>query len=362
MTASPLVLSIVSPVFEATPNLAELVRRVTAAVAPLTAEFEIILVDDGSQDDSWQEIATAAARDSRVKGVRLSRNFGQTRAIGAGLDHAAGAYVVVMDCDLQDDPAHIPQLMKKAREGFDIVLTHRQREQSWSRRLLAAVFFQVYDLLADEPVEDPGLGGYSLLSRPVAETVRQVPNKNANYLATVMRLGGRRTILPVVAGARFAGQSSYSVFRLFQIALNVLVGCSVSEAKAKGYSLVSYCSSHATVLTDKPLGENCFVLEGSILQPFCRLGRNVSVWGGTIGHHSLVGDNCYTAGYLAGGVQLGSNCFVGLNAVLRTQITVGESSVIGIGAVVTKSVPAFSVVTGPAAQRSAVPSNRLPRL
>src|SRR5262245_56428943 len=116
-TASRPLLSVVTPVYRAEAIVPELVHRICRAVEPMTSDFEVVLVEDGSPDASWNAIAAECRTDPRVKGVRLSRNFGQHAAITAALAHARGDYVVVMDCDLQDDPAFIPALYRKACEG-----------------------------------------------------------------------------------------------------------------------------------------------------------------------------------------------------------------------------------------------------
>lgn len=121
--------SIVSPVYRAEQIVPELVRRIRAAVETITQDYEIILVEDGSPDNSWQAIAAESKKEARVKGIQLSRNFGQHYAITAGLDHTNGEWVVVMDCDLQDQPEEIASLFQKAKEGYDVVLAQRKERQ-----------------------------------------------------------------------------------------------------------------------------------------------------------------------------------------------------------------------------------------
>ena len=123
-TTRPLI-SIVSPVYRAESIVEELVRRLTESLSSITDQFEIILVNDSSPDNSWQKILEVAKKDSRVKGVNLSRNFGQHYAISAGLSLTKGEWVVVMDCDLQDVPEEIPNLYNKAVDGYDIVFAQR---------------------------------------------------------------------------------------------------------------------------------------------------------------------------------------------------------------------------------------------
>ena len=118
-------ISVISPVYRGEKMVHELVRRVSENVSKITEDFDIILVNDASPDFSWAEIQKECAADIRVKGINLSRNFGQHRAITAGLNYAKGDWVVVMDCDLQDRPEEIPNLYKKAQEGYDVVQGER---------------------------------------------------------------------------------------------------------------------------------------------------------------------------------------------------------------------------------------------
>ena len=123
------ILSIVSPVYRAEKLLSDLVQRIKSAVSQISTDFEIILVEDASPDNSWAEIERLSLIHPEIHGIKLSRNFGQHYAITAGLDQAKGEWVVVMDCDLQDRPEEIPGLFKKAQEGFEVVLARRANRQ-----------------------------------------------------------------------------------------------------------------------------------------------------------------------------------------------------------------------------------------
>ena len=123
-TPSPFI-SVVVPVYGCDESLPELYKRLVATLSEISSDFEMILVNDASPDDSWNQIVALTTVDSRVKGINLSRNFGQHYAITAGLDYANGHWVVVMDCDLQDQPEEILKLHAKAMEGFDIVYARR---------------------------------------------------------------------------------------------------------------------------------------------------------------------------------------------------------------------------------------------
>ena len=240
-------LSIVSPVYGSAGIVAPLVERIVAAVAPLTADFEIVLVEDGSPDDSWAQIAAVASREPRVRGLRLARNFGQHAAITAGLAHARGAHVVVMDCDLQDDPAYIQALLSKAREGFDIVLTRKaNRRHAWHRNLGARGFAAVFNLLSGHRPADPQVGGYSILSRQVVDAFLQVRDVHRHYLLILGWLGFRTAVVPVEHHPRHSGQSTYTLLRLLRHALEGITSQSTLLLKfAVGIGFIYFCSSVA---------------------------------------------------------------------------------------------------------------------
>ena len=136
-------------------------------------------------------------------------------------------------------------------------------------------------------------------------------------------------------------------------------------AKALGYRLASYISSHATVLNDFIIGENCFILEDNTIQPFVTIGNNVTLWSGNhIGHHSTIQDHCFLASHIvvSGGVEIGESCFIGVNATLRDHIKIGEKCVIGAGALIMADTDPKGVFISDATVRASVPSTRLKRI
>jgi len=136
-------------------------------------------------------------------------------------------------------------------------------------------------------------------------------------------------------------------------------------AKALGYRLGSYVSSHATALNDGRIGDNCFILEDNTIQPFVTIGNNVTLWSGNhIGHHSVIKDHTFIASHVvvSGGVEIGEQCFVGVNATLRDHIKVGDRCVIGAGALLLADADPEGVYIGAATERSKVPSARLRRI
>jgi dolichol-phosphate mannosyltransferase len=214
-------LSVVSPVYRAEKIVDELVKRIAEEVSKITTNFEIILVEDGSPDNSWAKIAENCAKYPFVKGIKLSRNFGQHYAITAALHHAQGEYVVLMDCDLQDNPKYIIDLYAKAQEGYDIVYTKKEeRKHSIFKNITAKMFFWVFNYLADNQNADDKTGSFSLLSRKVVEAFCRIQDYHRHYLMVIRFLGFKNTSIQIVHEKRFEGRSSYNLSKLINHALN----------------------------------------------------------------------------------------------------------------------------------------------
>jgi dolichol-phosphate mannosyltransferase len=217
-------ISVVSPVYRAEATVAELVRRIGEAVALLTESFEIVLVDDGSPDRAWERIEECCHVEPRVVGVRLSRNFGQHPAITAGLAHARGDWVVVMDCDLQDNPSYIPELYRRALDGYDIVYTIKEkREHGAVKNWFAGQFARVSNWLSSGDTTDPRIGAYSLISRRVVESFLRIHDVHRHYLVLLRWLGFPSTAVTIRHEPRFAGRSSYSFLALARHAVDGIV-------------------------------------------------------------------------------------------------------------------------------------------
>jgi len=226
-------LSIVSPVYQAAGIVPVLVEQIVLAATEATADFEVILVDDGSSDASWDKISACCARDPRVQGIKLTRNFGQHNAITAGLAMAQGRFVVVLDCDLQDDPRYIPVLMSKAREGYDVVLTRkRTREYGWLRNWTARSFYRVLAVLGELPRVDPHINGYSLITRRVVEAYLGLKDYHRDYLMLVEWMGFHQAVILVDHSLRHAGTSSYTFPKLLRHAIAAITAHSKALLKA----------------------------------------------------------------------------------------------------------------------------------
>lgn len=164
-------ISVISPIYKGEKMLEELVSRIEASVEAFTNDYEIILVNDCSPDKSWGKITEICGIDKKVKGINLSRNFGQHYAITAGLSESRGEWVVVMDCDLQDRPEEIPHLFKKTKEGYDTVFAQRiERKDKFSKRLSSAVFNSVFAYLTDQ-AQDKTVGNFGIYNRKVIDSV-----------------------------------------------------------------------------------------------------------------------------------------------------------------------------------------------
>ena len=216
-------LSIVSPVYKAEKIVAQLVNQIKKHVSPITDDFEIILVEDGSPDDSWQSIENECKAESRVKGIKLSRNFGQHYAITAGLDHANGEWTIVMDCDLQDRPEEIRNLYLKAKEGFDIVLARRAvRKDSFTKRLSSKIFYSVLSYLTGAK-QDPSIANFGIYHRKVIAAIMQL-REPIRYFPTMVRwVGFKKCLLDVAHDFRHSGKTTYNWRKLLKLALEIML-------------------------------------------------------------------------------------------------------------------------------------------
>ncbi|MFN8207842.1 MAG: glycosyltransferase family 2 protein [Bacteroidales bacterium] len=219
-------LSIVSPVYRGEKLTDELVRRIISAVEPLALNFEIVLVEDGSTEASWNKIAENCVRDKRVKGIRLSRNFGQHQAITAGLAHVKGTWVVVMDCDLQDQPEEIPALYARALQGFDIVQGKREeRQDGFFKRSFSKTFYRVLGYLTDTR-QDSSIANFGIYHQKVIRAILSMGDPIRYFPAMVRWVGFRQTSIPVAHAPRIAGSTSYSFRKLLRLGLDVILSFS----------------------------------------------------------------------------------------------------------------------------------------
>ncbi len=236
-------LSIVSPIYKGEKMLDELVRRIVASVTPITDEYEIILVNDHSPDNSWAEIVKLCEKNNNVKGLDLSRNFGQPYAITAGLSYSSGEWVVVLDCDLQNRPEEIPRLYHKAIEGYDIVYACRtERADKFMKRMSSIVFHKVYNYLSGLNTNKE-IAEFGIYHRKVVETYCRIPEYARTFCELVQTLGFRKSTIGVEHDARAEGESSYTLGRLLQLSFNAMISNTnkpLQLAVALGFGMAAF--------------------------------------------------------------------------------------------------------------------------
>jgi dolichol-phosphate mannosyltransferase len=246
-------ISVVVPVFRGEATVVELVRRLKAALAAVSARHEIILVDDGSPDGAWEKITGLARRCPGVVGVRLSRNFGQHYAITAGLQRARGEWVVVMDGDLQDRPEEIPALLAKAGQGHDIVLARRAiRRDGWFKRTSSRAFYGLLGWLTGVK-QDPAIANFGIYSDKVIAAINSMP-ETIRYFPTMVRwVGFRSATVDVDHAQREKGKTTYDLRRLLNLGLDICLANSDKPLRivvGTGFvvSLVGFVFAGYTVL------------------------------------------------------------------------------------------------------------------
>ena len=224
-------ISVVSPVYRAEKIVGELVRQLHENLSAITDNYEIVLVNDASPDNSWNMIADECTKDSRVKGIDLSRNFGQHYAITAGLHYAKGEWVVVMDCDLQDRPDEIPNLYQKAQEGWDIVQARRvKRKDSFIKRFSSYVFHKIYAYLSGVK-SDGTIANFGIYNQKVIAEFNKMKESARSFGSLLLHLGFKKTTLDVKHSERFEGETSYSLAKLLHLATDVTLSNSNKPLK-----------------------------------------------------------------------------------------------------------------------------------
>jgi glycosyltransferase involved in cell wall biosynthesis len=218
--AAELQLSVVVPVYGCGACVEHLYERLTATLANMGVSYELVLVDDRAGDGSWPLIEALAQRDGAVKGILLSRNFGQHAAITAGLRHARGAWVAVMDCDLQDPPEDLPRLYAKALEGHDIVFGRRvSKPTGLVRRQLGKLYFAGIRVFAGSQI-DGQYGTFSVISRKVVEAFLQFRDQDRHYMMILTWLRFDTVAVDYEPARRYRGRSSYSLSKLLEHAFD----------------------------------------------------------------------------------------------------------------------------------------------
>lgn len=224
-------ISIVSPVYKAEKILPDLIEEIEIVMKKMQQEYEIILVDDRSPDHSWKIMKSLAKSNNKLKIYRLSRNFGQHATIMAGLAKTKGEWVVVMDCDLQDQPKEIEKLYNKTLEGYDIVQASRvERKDGKLKKLSSKTFYKVFNYLAGIKINNE-VANFGIYHKKVINQVLTVNDYIKFFPLFINWVGYRAATVPVEHQEREEGESSYSLSKLMSLAFNVIVSFSDKPLK-----------------------------------------------------------------------------------------------------------------------------------
>lgn len=214
-------LSVVVPAFNEEDNVAPMCERLVAALEGAVSEFEIVYVDDGSVDATWERVVAVAESDSRVRGIRFARNFGHQAALTAGVDAARGEAVVIIDADLQDPPEVIPEMIEQWRAGYEVVYGQRQEREgeTWFKRTTAAMFYRGMRSITN--VNIPlDTGDFRLMGPRAVAAFRALPERNRFIRGLVSWIGFQQTAVRYNRRARQAGETKYPFRKMLRFALD----------------------------------------------------------------------------------------------------------------------------------------------
>lgn len=225
------IISFVSPVYRAEKILDKLVEEINKVMLKLEVSYEIILVDDRSPDNSWKVIQEIAKNQNHVKGYRLSKNFGQHPTIMAGLSQAKGEWIVVMDCDLQDQPKEVEKLYKKALEGYDVVFAKRTiRKDGFLKKLSSKMFSLVYGYLTDTNF-DNSIANFGVYNKKVVKSVLDMQDYIKSFPLFVKWVGYNSCAIEVTHFEREEGKSTYTIKKLLKLAFDTIISFSNKPLK-----------------------------------------------------------------------------------------------------------------------------------
>lgn len=235
------VYSVVAPVFNEEESLPAFYARVVAVMEQVGEPFEMVLVDDGSRDRSWEVMREVAQRDRRVRVVRFSRNFGHQMALSAGLEYARGQAVILLDADLQDPPEVIPQLIAQWREGGEVVYARRisRRGETAFKQLTAAAFYRLMRRVTAIPIP-ADTGDFRLLDRSVVDALIAMREQHRFLRGLSAWVGFRQVAVPYERQERFAGVTKYPFWKMLRFSLDAITGFSYAPlelATTAGFAL-----------------------------------------------------------------------------------------------------------------------------
>ncbi len=225
-------IGIVVPAFNEEDNVRPLYERLAVALGEITEHFEILFVDDGSSDNTIQEIEKLQLMDTRVRYVSFSRNFGHEMANTAGFRNVRGDAVVIIDADLQDPPEVIVDMYRKFKEGYDIVYAKRRKRdrESWLKKSTSKWFYRIMQVLSDTEIP-LDTGDFRLLSRRVVDEINNLNEKNRFFRGLTHWVGFDVTYVEYDREARFSGETKYNYIKLFKLAFDAILSFSYKPLK-----------------------------------------------------------------------------------------------------------------------------------
>lgn len=227
-------LSVIIPVFNESESIIECHSRVCSVLESLNEASEIIYVNDGSTDDSWEQLfeLSSPAKHVTITTINLSRNFGKEAAMSAGLVEAKGDAVILLDADLQDPPELIPEMLSEWRKGYDVVdMKRKSRDgESWFKIFTASLFYKVINNLSDLPIPE-NVGDFRLLDRKVVDQINQLPEKTRFMKGLFAWPGFRRTTLEFNRDPRIAGETKWNYTKLIHLAFEGITSFSTKPLR-----------------------------------------------------------------------------------------------------------------------------------
>lgn len=216
----PLDISVVIPVFNNYDSLEELVTRVSSSITSLNLKYEIIFVNDGSADYSWNLISELTKKKKEIKAINLSRNFGQHPAIFAGINYHNAEWIIIMDADLQDKPEEIINLYEKAISGYDMVIAIRNnRKDNFFKKFTSKVFFKFFSFLSNNKITGD-IANFGIYNKKVIESILKLNDYHKNFSIFSLWVGFKRTEIPVQHLKRKKGNSQTSFSKMIDLAVN----------------------------------------------------------------------------------------------------------------------------------------------
>jgi len=233
-------ISIIVPLYNESAGIKHLFARLTPVLQQLKTSYEIICINDGSQDDTLKQLLELNQKDKTIKIVNLSRNFGKEIALTAGIDYAKGAAVIPIDADLQDPPELIEQLIAKWREGYDVVYATRRSRQgeTWLKRISARAFYRTIGRMSHVPIP-ANTGDFRLLDRRVVEAIKKLPERTRFMKGLFAWVGYKQTSVLFDREPRCSGKSTWNYWKLWNFALDGIISFSFLPLKVWSYVGIS---------------------------------------------------------------------------------------------------------------------------